>query len=288
MAVPKKDTDHEDRVRIAFFGMGNVATAALQLCRQRPWIKVVGAVRSPVSGSGENKPVPVDWLGVEIWDDPDEMLDQAHPDVALIATRSAMGAVLPDIKRCASRGVDVVCSSEEMAWPDFVRPGTILKLNRLAVESNVAIKVTGINPGFMFDVLPLLLAATSWDVAGIQVGRTLDASVFGREVHRSLGIGYTKAEFFKAREEGRIRGHIGFAESMHVIVNHMGVHLEHLTDTVEGGYSRPQIRAGRSHDPPWRDCRGNPGSYRPERRAGVAKVRTLVACRPPGCRLGDL
>ena len=46
MDSSQNSTTRPDRVR-AFFGVGSVATAALELCRQRPWMDVVGAVRGP-------------------------------------------------------------------------------------------------------------------------------------------------------------------------------------------------------------------------------------------------
>ena len=50
------------------------------------------------------------------------MLDEARPGVVLVATRSPLDAVLPLIERCAERGVHVIFSSEELAWPDVERP----------------------------------------------------------------------------------------------------------------------------------------------------------------------
>ena len=50
------------------------------------------------------------------------MLDEARPGVVLVATRSPLDVVLPLIEWCAERGVHVICSNEELAWPDVERP----------------------------------------------------------------------------------------------------------------------------------------------------------------------
>ena len=153
--------------------------------------------------------------------------------MALIATRSPLGQVLPDIERCAQRGIDVVCTSEELAWPDVERSGERARLDELAAAAGITIVATGINPGFVFDALPVMLSAAAWDVHNIYVERVLDASVFGQRVHRSLGIGYTQDGFEAAVASGDIRGHIGFAESAHVIADAMGVELEHFEERLE-------------------------------------------------------
>ena len=63
MDSSQNSTTRPDRVR-AFFGVGSVATAALELCRQRPWMDVVGAVRGPASAAGARPPIPAAWTGV--------------------------------------------------------------------------------------------------------------------------------------------------------------------------------------------------------------------------------
>ena len=233
MEYPHGETEQADPVRIAFFGVGSVATAALELCLLRPWMDVAAAVRGPVPESGSRPPAPALWRGVRVWDDAGAMLDEVGPEVALVATRSPLEAVMPVIEQCVARRVHVVCTSEELAWPDVVRPGAGAALNRTATDAGVVIAAAGINPGFAFDALPLVLAGAAWDVSSILIRRTLDASVFGRKVHRSLGIGYTEADFHAAVEAGRVRGHIGFAESARVIADRMGLEIDRFEERIE-------------------------------------------------------
>ena len=233
MRTPQTDTEREDRVRIAFFGVGSVATAALKLCRRRPWMDVVGAVRRPSSATGARRPLPPAWTDVPLWEEPDAMLQKTDPEVALVATSSPLDAVLPLIERCLAQRVHVICTSEELAWPDVEQPGSGTALQRAAHDAGVVIAATGINPGFAFDALPLVLAGAAWDVSRILVRRTLDASVFGRDVHRSLGVGYMEDDFHRAVESGRVRGHIGFAESAHIIADGMGLRIERFEEEIE-------------------------------------------------------
>jgi len=232
----------EEPTRIVIFGVGSVATSALALCAKRPWLRVVGAIRGEEKRASETEPTPSGWEGVTLWSDPDAMLDDAQPDVALIATQSPLAAVMPDIERCAVRGIHVICTSEELAWPDVEQPGQRERLQEVAARAGVSVVATGINPGFVFDSLPLMLAGAAWDVHSIHVVRVLDASVFGQNVHRSLGIGYEEEEFHKAVASRDIRGHIGFAESARTIADAMGVVLEHFEEHLE------PVPADRDHE----------------------------------------
>ncbi|MXY75517.1 MAG: hypothetical protein F4Y40_00275 [Acidimicrobiia bacterium] len=249
MESSEANLDTSERVRIAFFGVGSVATAALNLCRQRSWMAVTAAVRSPSSVAA--LPTAGAWAGVGIWTDPEAMLDEARPEIALIATRSELDSVLPLIRLCARKGVHVVSTSEELSWPDVELPGAGTSLQRTAEESGVVIAAAGINPGFAFDVLPLVLAGAAWDVMKIVVQRTLDASVFGREVHRSLGIGYSEAEFRSAVRSRRVRGHIGFAESARIVADGVGLEIEQFEEEIEPVIAdRVHSLAGYTIEPP--------------------------------------
>ena len=218
------------RTRVVLFGVGTVGTATLDLCRRRQWIDVVGAIRGPEKRRSGSLERPTAWDGVELWTDPDAMLDDTAPAIALIATRSPLAAVMPDIERCARRGIHVICTSEELAWPDVEKPGEGQRLHHYAADAGVTIVATGINPGFVFDALPVMLAGAAWDVQSIRVERVLDASVFGQTVHRSLGIGYHPEEFQRAVASREVRGHIGFAESANAIAAAMGVEIEDFTE----------------------------------------------------------
>ena len=227
------DAGAAEAIEIVIFGVGTVATSALALCAQRRWLRVVGAIRGPEQRSHPAAARPHGWESLPLSPDPDAMLDDLRPDVALIATRSPLSDVMPDIERCAGRGVHVICTSEELAWPDVEQPGGAARLDTVARENGVAVVATGINPGFIFDALPVTLAGAAWDVGTIKVTRVLDASVFGRRVHRSLGIGYAPEDFHGAVASREIRGHIGFAESAHAIADAMGVEIDRFEEHLD-------------------------------------------------------
>ena len=220
-------------VKAVLFGLGSVGRAALRLARTRRWIRPVGAVvrsAAAVRQKVESGEIPAELV---LSSDPETLLDDLRPEVALIATRSPIAEVKDDILRCVRRGVSVVTSSEELAFPEVTDPQAGEEIAEACRRFGAAVVAAGINPGLVFDVLPVVLAGAGWNIDQIAVARTLDASVFGQRVHRSLGVGYSPAEFTEARRAGVIRGHIGFEESARIIASRLGRTLEGFEERVE-------------------------------------------------------
>ena len=65
----------------------------------------------------------------------------------------------------------------------------------LAREHGVTIQGAGLNPGFAFDALVLMLSGAAWNVETITVERVVDLSGFSETILRRLGIGFTPEEF---------------------------------------------------------------------------------------------
>jgi hypothetical protein len=216
-------------VRVVIFGLGTVGRAAAELCRQRPWIELLGVVTPGRRDEG----VPEDpGAGVALGHDPARMLEELRPDVVLMATRSSIGDVIDDIECCVERGLPVICTSEELAMPSIHSSPRIDRVLAIAEMRGCAVVATGINPGFIFDALPLVLAGAAWDIRRIEVSRVLDASVFGRSVHRSLGVGFDADEAERAIADRRIRGHVGFRESATLIADSIGVSLTRFEESI--------------------------------------------------------
>ena len=243
------------QVGVVIYGFGTVGQAILDLCLQRPFIDVRAVIaRSPekvgrpagafVTGAPDN---------LLISGDASDTLRAALPDVVLLATQSRVADVLPQLRLCAEHGARVISTSEELAFAEAFHPDLATQVRTIARENNVAILATGVNPGFVFDALPLTLASAAWDVDQISVRRVLDASVFGQEVQRHLGIGYTEEQFHRAVRAAEIWGHIGFPESAAMLCRKMGKALERVEQVLDPILARQdyelrdwRVPAGRS------------------------------------------
>ena len=135
-------------------------------------------------------------------------------DVVLLATDSFVVNAFPKIEYLLKQKVNVISTAEEMAYPQSQSPEIAKEIDRLAKENGVSVLGTGINPGFVLDLLVLALTGTCERVDSIKAVRVNDLSPFGKAVMEEQGVGVTKEVFEKGVKEGTIAGHVGFPEKI--------------------------------------------------------------------------
>jgi 2,4-diaminopentanoate dehydrogenase len=155
----------------------------------------------------------------------DVQLDGA--DVAIFSTQSRIPLLMDDIVFAASNGLDVVTTSEEMAYPSYAGADAVPILDSVAKEKGVTIVGVGVNPGFVMDLVPALVASATKSPTSIHVVRSVDVSRRRRQLQAKTGVGHTRAKFEKEMQEGAL-GHVGLVESAHLIAQSLGKPLEGL------------------------------------------------------------
>ena len=152
-------------------------------------------------------------------------------DVAIFSTKSRIPDLVEDITYAASKGLDVVTTSEEMAYPAYAGASFVPALDKVATDNDVTIVGVGVNPGFVMDWVPALVASAAKNPTSIHVVRSVDVSRRRRQLQARSGVGHTRAKFEKEVKEGFI-GHLGLVESAHLIALSLGKPLEGLRDGV--------------------------------------------------------
>jgi 4-hydroxy-tetrahydrodipicolinate reductase len=132
--------------------------------------------------------------------------------VVLLATRSRFDEVLADLQEAVAAGLHVVSTCEELAWPWLRHEEEASALDRLCHERNVAVLGTGVNPGFVLDRLPALLAHATGPVRHVRGVRVVDVAMRRAALQRKVGLGLDERAFHDAVERGEL-GHVGLAES---------------------------------------------------------------------------
>ena len=85
---------------------------------------------------------------------------QENPaDVAIVSTSSSLTKVVPTISDCLNAGMDVLSLCEELSFPYEKNPELSKKLNEMGQKTKKSILGTGINPGYLMDLLPIFLSA---------------------------------------------------------------------------------------------------------------------------------
>jgi 4-hydroxy-tetrahydrodipicolinate reductase len=172
-------------------------------------------------------------IGLPIGKDLPSLIDTTRPDVAIHATCSRLADARSEIATLLDRGVHVISIAEEMAYPAHRNPKIAAEMDRLAIANGVSALGTGINPGFVLDLLVIALTGVCADIESIAAERINDLSPYGPSVLASQGVGLTPEAFESGLEEGRVVGHVGFPESIHMIADAIGWKIERIEESRE-------------------------------------------------------
>ncbi len=168
--------------------------------------------------------------GIAICPDISSAAAAANADVVLLARGSFLSEELPSIEEAFSSGLNVVSIAEEMAFPATVDADASARLDELACRHGVSVVGTGINPGFILDVLIICLTGISRRVDSIYAERVNDLSPYGPTVMRTQGIGLTPDEFARELKTGSVVGHIGFQQSIAMVAEALGMELDEIRE----------------------------------------------------------
>jgi 2,4-diaminopentanoate dehydrogenase len=151
-------------------------------------------------------------------------------DIALVATSSHLDKVKKSILTCLDVGLHVVSICEELSFPYRRYPKLAKKIDSEADEVGRTVLGTGINPGFLMDLLPTMLTAPCIRFNSLKATRVIDSSTRRTSFQEKLGIGMTTDEFSKAIEVGRITGHVGLLESIYMIDDALKLSLDDIKE----------------------------------------------------------
>jgi 4-hydroxy-tetrahydrodipicolinate reductase len=128
------------------------------------------------------------------------------------------------------QGISVVSSCEELLYPALREPKLAAQLDAACKAGGAHVMGTGVNPGFVMDVLPVCLTGVCRDVQAVHVQRVVNATTRRGPLQRKIGSGWTPAEFEARFKEGKA-GHAGLKESAALIAHCLGWKLDELIET---------------------------------------------------------
>ena len=206
-------------VRVVVWGLGAMGRGMARMLLDKGGVELVGAIerRPEFAGRDVSEVLGLDRAtGIRISSDAESVLAQARADIVLQATGSFVQQVEPDILLAARQGCNLISTAEEMACPQATNPDAAERIDRAAREAGVSVFGTGINPGFVLDLLIIALTAVCRRVDSITARRVNDLSPFGPTVMHSQGVGTTPEEFARGVAAGEIVGHVGFLSLIHI------------------------------------------------------------------------
>jgi hypothetical protein len=142
-------------------------------------------------------------------------------DLAIITTTSQFDKIAPTLRECIKHRLHVVSSCEEMSFSRFRHKKLSDQIDAAAKRAKVALLGTGVNPGFVMDLLPIVLSSMVKQVSGVKVIRRLDAGKRRLPLQKKVGATMTQREFKHLADQGKI-GHMGIGESVAMIAAGLG------------------------------------------------------------------
>jgi len=224
-----------DKCKIAQFGLGMIGIEALRLAAGKPWIEVVGGVDIDPSKAGRSL---ASFTGIDshqhckVFPTFDALCDAAKPDVVLHTAGSKAGETFDQIEPIIRAGVSVASTCEELLYPQLREPERSDQFDALCRRFGAGVVGTGVNPGFVMDVLPVCLTGVSRSVESIYVQRIVNASTRRMQLQKKVGSGMDPRQFRELFRAGKA-GHAGFRESAALICHCLGWEVEQITQTCE-------------------------------------------------------
>ena len=231
-------------IRVVQIGLGPIGTSTTRYLSEHPRLSIVGAIDIDPDKQGKDLG---ELAGMSALDLPvSGSLDQYSPEVAdaaVVTTTSSLERLAPLLFELAGRQWDIVSTCEELSFPWLTHPELSEELDSEAKRREVSILGTGINPGFLMDLLPVALTGICQKVEQIVVERVQDAGARRIPFQHKIGAGLDPGEFRELVSKGLL-GHVGLTESMQMLAHQLGWTLEKTTADIEPIIAATTIRTG--------------------------------------------
>ena len=223
-------------LRVVLVGLGPIGKNVADECarRGRKYVQVVGAVDidPPKVGRTLGELWGSDRLDgeVRVVARPADLSEAA--DVALVTTTSRLDTLEPQLEPLFAERLHVVSSSEELFYPALSDSARADRINALAQRYGVNITGAGINPGFVMDVLPVVLSVASGPPLSVRCERYVDLAQRRLPLQVKAGLGLDSEEFRRRAEASQI-GHVGLIESAAYLAAHLGFLITTIEESLE-------------------------------------------------------
>src|SRR5690606_6368142 len=147
-------------VKVIIWGLGAMGSGMAKMLLNKKGVDIVGAIDI---GNKLGKSM-YEIIGVERGDraevivgTPEEVIKEKSADVCLCVTDSFTAKAFDKYKFVMEKGINVISSAEQMAYPQAQEPELAKELDKVAKANGVSILGTGINPGLIMDFLVVVM-----------------------------------------------------------------------------------------------------------------------------------
>ena len=214
-----------DNIQIAIWGFGAMGAGMANMLYKKSGVNITAVcdLHPDRVGKSIGEILGIDrWTEVIVESDIEKALSGKKIDLCLLATDSFTKGAYPKLKLIMEKGINVITTAEEMAYPKAQQPQLAQELDTIARANGVTVLGTGINPGMIMDLLVICLTGCMEEVTHVEAKRVNSLSPFGVTVMEEQGVGITEDEFSQRVAQGKLAGHVGFSESINMIADAIG------------------------------------------------------------------
>lgn len=215
-------------IAVGIYGFGAIGRLIAKAAIERGY-EIVGAVDIDpnILGKDVGELSVGEKIGVEVSGD---VADLYGSEVVFHSTGSYLDKVYPQLVDIANIGSNIISTCETLSFPYYRYPTLAKRLEEIALLREITILGAGVNPGFLLDALPAILAAPVHMIKKITAIRSLDASKRREPFRRKIGLGLRPGEARDKLARGELSGHVGYAESVLLIASTLGISLSKVEE----------------------------------------------------------
>jgi 4-hydroxy-tetrahydrodipicolinate reductase len=224
--------------------LGPIGLETLKLAATKPWAEIVGGVDIDPAKIGKDLGALTGARALRgrlVWESLEELLAHARPQLIFHTSVSKFRDAFSQIEPIVRRGISVVSSCEELLYPALSEPELAAKLDRVCKKAGARVVGTGVNPGFVMDLLPVCLTGVSREIRAVHVQRVVNASTRRAPLQKKIGSGLPPAEFRRLYQQGKA-GHAGLQESLALIAHCLGWPVKTIVETGDAIVADHNIR----------------------------------------------
>jgi hypothetical protein len=225
-------------IRVAHIGTGNVGRIALSELIENPGFELTGLVVSADEkvgkDAGELAGLDVK-TGILATKDLDAVL-ATDPECAVYCAMgdTRMPEAMEDVRKILAAGINVVGSSPGLLqYPWGVMPDKyIQRVEDAARHGNSSLFISGVDPGFVNDLIPLALASTCQRIEQVRCMEIHDyASYDGAEVMHYMGFARSMDEIPMLLQPGVLS--IAWGTAIRQLAAGLGIEVDEITESYQ-------------------------------------------------------
>ncbi|MCV7214093.1 diacylglycerol kinase [Mycobacterium crocinum] len=225
-------------IRVAHIGTGNVGRIALSELIENPGFELTGlcvsADEKVGKDAGELAGLDIK-TGILATKDLDAVL-ATEPECAVYCAMgdTRMPEAMEDVRKILAAGINVVGSSPGLLqYPWGVMPDKyIQRVEDAARQGNSSLFISGVDPGFVNDLIPLALASTCQRIEQVRCMEIHDyASYDGAEVMHYMGFARSMDEIPMLLQPGVLS--IAWGTAIRQLAAGLGIEVDEITESYQ-------------------------------------------------------